>query len=69
VNDKVYLFEINPRFSGTTSLRAMVGFNEPDLLIRKHILNEPIKPNFSFQYAKVVRGLDEVVFYNESDDL
>ena len=69
VNDKVYLFEINPRFSGTTSLRAMVGFNEPDLLIRKHILNEPIKSNFSFQYAKVVRGLDEVVFYNESDVL
>ncbi len=29
-------FEINPRFSGTTSMRAMAGFNEPVLLIRSH---------------------------------
>ena len=34
------MFEINPRFSGTTSLRAMVGYNEPDVLIRHHVLGE-----------------------------
>ena len=36
VNGKVYVFEINPRFSGTTSLRAMVEFNEPDFMISRY---------------------------------
>ncbi len=60
-NDKVYVFEINPRFSGTTSLRAMVGYNEPDLLIRKHVLGEEISPHFSYQSGRIVRGLSEVL--------
>ncbi|MFQ5786507.1 MAG: ATP-grasp domain-containing protein, partial [Thermodesulfobacteriota bacterium] len=42
VDGEAYIFEINPRFSGTTSLRAMVGCNEPDVLIRRHLLNENI---------------------------
>jgi carbamoyl-phosphate synthase large subunit len=29
-------FEINPRFSGTSGMRAMAGFNEPDLLIQAY---------------------------------
>ena len=62
VNGKVYLFEINPRFSGTTSLRAMVGYNEPDILIRKHILFETIETSFEYKYAKIVRGLKEEIF-------
>lgn len=33
VGDEVFVFEINPRFSGTTSARAMAGFNEPDLFL------------------------------------
>lgn len=61
VNDTVYVFEINPRFSGTTSLRAMVGYNEPDLLIRKHLLGETISPHFSYQSGRIVRGLSEVL--------
>ena len=56
---KVFVFEINPRFSGTTSLRAMVGYNEPDILIRKHILGEEILPGFSYQTGYIVRGLSE----------
>lgn len=63
VEGKVYLFEINPRFSGTTSLRAMVGYNEPDVLIRKHILNEHVETGFAYQYAKIVRGLKEEIFF------
>lgn len=39
VRDGVLLpFEINPRFSASTYLRAMAGFNEVDILI-KHSLN------------------------------
>jgi len=47
--NEIGIFEINPRLSGTTSLRAMVGFNEPDLMIRRIRLGEQeldkTKPN------------------------
>lgn len=59
VNGKAYVFEINPRFSGTTSLRAMVGYNEPDVLIRKYILNENIPARFAYASGYIVRGLSE----------
>jgi carbamoyl-phosphate synthase large subunit len=35
--DDVIIFEVHPRFSGTTSIRAEVGFNEPDILIRNFL--------------------------------
>lgn len=34
----VYIFEVHPRFSGSASMRALMGFNEPDILI-KNFLN------------------------------
>ena len=58
----VYVFEINSRFSGTTSLRAMVGYNEPDLLIRKHLMGEAILPRFKYKTGIIMRGLDETFF-------
>jgi carbamoyl-phosphate synthase large subunit len=61
VNDTVYVFEINPRYSGTTPLRAMVGFNEPDLMIRKYVLKENIPTNFSFPEKTIMRTLKEVM--------
>jgi carbamoyl-phosphate synthase large subunit len=57
---KVFVFEINPRFSGTTSLRAMVGYNEPDILIRKHVLGETITPRFPYREGTIMRGIKEV---------
>lgn len=59
IDREFYPFEINPRFSGTTSLRAMVGFNEPDILIRKHLFNEDAEPDFDYKKGVIVRGLDE----------
>jgi carbamoyl-phosphate synthase large subunit len=59
VDDKVYVFEINPRYSGTTSMRAMVGLNEPELMIRYHYLNEIIERHASFKEGFVLRGLEE----------
>jgi carbamoyl-phosphate synthase large subunit len=61
VGDDVYVFEINPRFSGTTSLRALVGYNEPDVLIRRHVLGEAITTRFPYQSGLVMRGLAEVL--------
>ena len=40
VGGEVKVFEVHPRFSGTTSIRADVGFNEPDLLIRNFAFGE-----------------------------
>jgi len=37
VNGKLYPFEINPRLSGTTSIRAMAGYNEPEAMIIKKL--------------------------------
>ena len=56
---QVKVFEINPRFSGTTSLRAMVGYNEPDSLLRIHLLGETIEPRFPYESGTIVRSLTE----------
>jgi len=63
VNNKVYPFEINPRFSGTTYIRALAGVNEPDLFIKKYLLNQEIplmpRPNPGI----ILRGLEEVFIH------
>ncbi|MGH9721282.1 MAG: ATP-grasp domain-containing protein [Bryobacteraceae bacterium] len=61
VGGVVFVFEINPRFSGTTSLRAMVGYNEPDVLIRRHLLGETIQDHFPYESGLILRGLSEVL--------
>ncbi len=58
---ELYPFEINPRFSGTTSLRAMVGFNEPDILVRRHLLDEEVEERFAYDHAVIVRSLAETL--------
>jgi carbamoyl-phosphate synthase large subunit len=60
VNEKVYPFEINPRFSGTTYMRALAGVNEPDLLIRKSVLEEAIPEKIVPKTGLVIRGLEEM---------
>lgn len=61
VDGKVFVFEINPRYSGTTPLRAMVGFNEPEIMIRKYVLGESIEKDFSFPERIIMRTLHEVM--------
>ncbi len=61
VGGKVFVFEINPRYSGTTPLRAIVGFNEPEIMIRKYVVGENIEPNFAFSEKVIMRTLKEVV--------
>ena len=62
VDGVVKVFEINPRFSGTTSLRAMVGYNEPDLLMRRHIFGEGLSVDFDYEEAVILRSLIETKF-------
>ena len=58
-NGVVVPFEINPRFSGTTSLRAMAGYNEPDILIRRDVFGENISVRFPYKDLMILRGLEE----------
>ena len=37
---KFYVFDVHPRFSGTTPIRAAAGFNEPDILLRNWLHGE-----------------------------
>ena len=60
----IYIFEINPRFSGTTSIRALCGFNGPDTLIRKHLLGEKIE-KMNFKKGIILRDLDNFYIDNE----
>jgi carbamoyl-phosphate synthase large subunit len=61
VNGAWYTFEINPRFSGTSYMRALMGFNEPDLLICHHLLGQQIASPVQYKFGQVVRGLREQV--------
>ena len=63
---EVYVFEINPRFSGTTSLRAMAGYNEPDILVRSRLFHERPEVRFPYQSGLIVRGLKEVFIRNHA---
>ena len=52
-------FEINPRFSGTTCIRAALGFNEPEMYIesffyKKNKIKKKIKKEFVMRYFEEV---------------
>lgn len=58
---EIYVFEIHPRFSGTSTMRADVGFNEPDILLRNHLYNEEFgRLNYLYDVA-VLRAFEHVV--------
>lgn len=61
VDGVVKVFEINPRFSGTTSIRAMMGYNEPDVLLRRHLLSEQVQERFDYGRGLVLRSLTETL--------
>lgn len=54
----VYTFEINPRWSGTTCLRTLAGRNEPDILIRRHLLGDNT-PLVKYKEGLALRGLTD----------
>lgn len=65
-DDELYVFEINPRFSGTTPFRALLGFNEADTLIRKTFGEEPCFNKSDIKYGSFgVRGFQEDIYANQ----
>lgn len=58
----VYIFEVHPRFSGSASMRALMGFNEPHILIREFLGLESIKRvNYKTGYAVIRKFANTVV--------
>lgn len=58
------VFEINARFSGTTPMRAMVGFNEVEMCIRKLLFGEAISQPV-VRSGVILRFLDELFIPHE----
>ncbi|PHR58528.1 MAG: carbamoyl phosphate synthase [Arcobacter sp.] len=58
LDNELRLFEINPRLSGTTSLRSMAGYNEPSLMIKYYLLNEAW--NFDYDEMLILRSIEEI---------
>jgi carbamoyl-phosphate synthase large subunit len=52
-------FEINPRFSGTTAMRAHFGYNEVEMAIRDLVLREAV-PRPSVRAGTALRFWDEI---------
>lgn len=52
------ILEINPRFSGTTGIRAHFGFNEPEMVIRQFVLNQDV-PAAIIRPGRVLRYMHE----------
>ena len=60
-NGRIYIFEIHPRFSGTTPIRADVGFNEVDILLRNYLFNEKFS-RLKYRYnVTAIRALEHVI--------
>lgn len=57
-DDGIIPFEINPRFSGTTGARALLGHNEPDILCRYRLFGE-IPEIIEHKFGYVIRDLVE----------
>ena len=57
-NNELHVFEINPRFSGTTSARALVGCNEPDILTKFRLFGN-IPKNTSYKHGYVMKDFLE----------
>lgn len=59
VDGKAVVFEVNPRFSGTSSSRALVGYNELAVLLRARFDGVEPERGFTYRHGYVLRGLHE----------
>jgi len=60
-NENIYIFDLHPRFSGSTPIRADVGFNEVDILLRNFIYWEKFsRLNYRYDVA-AIRAFEHVI--------
>jgi len=60
VQGKVVIFEINARFSGTTPMRSMVGFNDVEMVV-SHLLFNKMPQRQRRARASVLRYWNEMI--------
>jgi carbamoyl-phosphate synthase large subunit len=59
VRGELVVFEVNPRFSGTETMRAMAGWNAPEALIEWHLGLRPAISSFRVRPCTFVRTVVE----------
>lgn len=59
VGSRFYVFEVNPRFSGTEAMRAMAGWNAPEALIDWHLGVPTALSDYRPQARTFIRSLAE----------
>jgi len=65
-HDDISIFEVHPRFSGTTCIRATAGFNEVDIVLRM-FLDDEVFGRIQYKTNQaVIRCLDHVLVPSES---
>ncbi len=60
-DNNYFILEINPRFSGSSPMRSMLGFNEFDIIFCHKYLNRELKCNLLLD-KYVIRGYKEFIF-------
>ena len=66
-NNKIYPFELNGRFSGTTGIISRV-FNAPEYFIRERLLNEKIEYKENNEIFHAMRYYEEIYTNQENVD-
>lgn len=59
MNERVFIFEINPRFSGTAGIRYLYGFNDPEMVFELFRLGIDVQQP-KLQHAVVLRYWNEI---------
>lgn len=60
----LYLLEINPRISSSTSIRMGMGYNEAEMCIKYFVLGQKID-NITIKKGRATRFIDEVIVFDE----
>ena len=60
-DSNMLVFEIHPRFSGTTPVRASAGFNEPDVLLRNHLYGEEFSRLSYRENLMAIKAIEHVL--------
>jgi carbamoyl-phosphate synthase large subunit len=55
IKNRIAVFDINPRFSASNSMRANFGFNEAELSIKDMVLGQKIRPIRNFSKGMALR--------------
>lgn len=66
VGDKIFPFEFNGRFSGTTGIISQKVFNAPEMFIKERFLKMPVEKSTNRDFFMVMRYLEEV-YANEKE--